>query len=113
MKVYGIKNCNSMKKAFSKLEDNNIDYEFIDYKKNVPSEDQIKDWFEKSAIDKVINKRGLSWRNVDDSEKQKIDSGDINQAISTIQNKPTLVKRPLIEHNGKVLVGLDELDKAI
>ena len=99
-----------MSKAFDKLNSKKIKYEFIDFKKETPTEEKIKEWIEKAGLDKVINKRGLSWRNIDSKQKEKIHNGDVEQAIITIKGKPTLIKRPLIEYQGDVLIGLQELE---
>ena len=106
-KIYGIKNCDTMKKAFKWLEAQGINYDFQDYKKEAPSETQAKDWVESLGWENVINKRGTTWRKLDDQTK---DSMNNELAVKTMLDNPSIIKRPLIEHNGKTLLGFKEAD---
>ena len=69
MKIYGISNCNSVKKARTWLEENGIVYEFHDFKKLGINENTIKEWLTQKPWDKLINRTGMTWRNLSDAEK--------------------------------------------
>ncbi|MBQ1836995.1 MAG: Spx/MgsR family RNA polymerase-binding regulatory protein [Neisseriaceae bacterium] len=102
--LYGIPNCGSVKKARKLLEDNNVAYTFVDFKKTPPTDQQIKNWLDKVGAEKLINKKGTKWRTLTDEEKQL-------PAATVITQYPTVIKRPLIEwENGTITVGFDEND---
>ncbi len=99
--LYGIPNCNSVKKARRLLEETNVEYSFVDFKKTPPTQEQISLWIKVLGCDILINKKGTKWRSLSDEEKQ-IDP------ILLIAQYPTLIKRPLIEWaDGTITVGLD------
>lgn len=106
-KIYGIKNCDTMKKAFKWLESKGVSYEFQDYKKDAPSEEQAKQWIEILGWENVINKRGTTWRKLDDDLK---DSMNKQKAVEVILDNPSIIKRPLLEHNGETILGFKEAD---
>ena len=96
--VYGIKNCDSMKKTFQWLEANDVAYQFVDFKKEPPSADVVEAWLE-GVGDALVNTRGLSYRKLPDVVKDQF-TGTIR--IQAIVDKPTLIKRPLMV-NGRVM----------
>lgn len=102
LKVYGLKNCDTCRKAFKWLEANAIDYIFHDVRADGPTRGQAADWIEKIGADKVINRRGTTWRKLSDAEKTI--SSD-NDAIDLVMRNPALIKRPVIEQAGTVSVG--------
>lgn len=105
MKIYGIKNCDTMKKAFRWLEQHNLDYEFIDYKKQPPNQDLSKKFIDELGWETVINRRGTTWRKLDDTTKETMNASN---AIALIQQQPSVIKRPILETNGKLIAGFDE-----
>lgn len=103
--LYGISNCGSVKKARQLLNDKNIDYTFVDFKKTPPTKEQISLWIKALGSDILINKKGTKWRSLSDEEKRQADTNP----ILLIATHPTLIKRPLIEwSDGKITVGFDE-----
>ena len=72
--VYGIKSCSTMKKAFNKLDELGVSYEFHDYKKQGIDKDTVQRWVNALGVDKVLNKRGTTWRKLDDAQKQAADA---------------------------------------
>jgi len=106
-KIYGIKNCDTMKKAFKWLDAQGISYEFQDYKKEAPSKEQASQWIELLGWENVINKRGTTWRKLDDTTKESMNN---EQAITVMLDNPSIIKRPLIEHNDQTLLGFKEAD---
>src|SRR5688500_3900421 len=107
MTVYGIKNCNTVKSALDWLKKNNIEFEFHDYKTKGVTEDKLKAWSKQVGWESLVNKRGTTWRQLDEHVQRKIK--DEASAIGLMQEKTSVIKRPLIEKNGKVLaLGFEE-----
>ena len=105
--LFGISNCNSVKKARNLLSENKVDYTFIDLKKIQLSEKQVLRWLQIVGVQNLINRNGTSWRNL--SESEKLMANSIDDAITLILHYPTLIKRPLVEWNNKdITVGFDE-----
>ncbi len=106
MKVYGIKNCDTVKKALNYLSSKGIDYEFHDYKKLGVESSKIKEWFKIMPLEKLINKKGPTYRNLSDTDKIKLEN--ITTAIPVMIENTSVIKRPLLEFKGQLLVGFDE-----
>jgi len=104
--IFGIKNCDTMQKAFKWLDAKKISYEFHDYKKSGITEAEILKWMKKLSIDEIINKRGTTWKNYSDAEKAGI--SDPKKAIELIIKNPSVVKRPLLQHGSEYLLGFQE-----
>ncbi len=102
MIVYGIKNCNTVKNALDWLKKNNIDFQFHDYKSKGIDGEILRKWCKQVGWDNLINKRGTTWRQLDEEAKSKI----VNEpkAIALMSDKTSVIKRPLIEHDGQVVV---------
>ena len=94
--IYGIKSCSTMKKAFTKLDELGISYDFHDYKKQGIDKDSVQRWVDELGIDKVLNKRGTTWRKLTDEQKQAADS-DMNKAIDLLIDNTSMIKRPIVE----------------
>ena len=106
MKVYGIKNCNTVKKALDWLGENNIEYEFHDFKKLGITEQKLKEWTSKLGWEPLINKRGTTWKQLDPGRQTAVNSEA--EAFRLMQEKPSLIKRPVIETEKGIFVGFDE-----
>ena len=107
MKIYGIKSCDTMKKAFTWLNNNNIEFIFFDYKKEILLEDNFNYWLTKLTLEKIVNKQGTTYKKLTDS--QKADILNPNTAFDIIKENTSIIKRPLIEINNKVYVGFNEI----
>ena len=94
--IYGIKSCSTMKKAFTKLDELGVSYEFHDYKKQGIDKDNVQRWVDKLGIDKVLNKRGTTWRKLDDNQKQAADAS-LDNAIDLLVENTSMIKRPIVE----------------
>lgn len=106
-KVYGIKNCDTVKKAMKWLESHNIEYEFIDLKTFKLTKAFIQKWEKSVGWETLLNRRGMMWRKVDDKTKESIDK---ESALGLMLETPTIIKRPVLEHQGKIYVSFkDEL----
>jgi Spx/MgsR family transcriptional regulator len=106
MKVYGITNCNTVKKALDWLKENHIDYEFQDFKKLGVSAEKLNQWNEKAGFEKFMNKQGLTWKQLDPQVKESIKTP--NDALQLLQQKTSMIKRPVIEDGDFLFFGFDE-----
>jgi Spx/MgsR family transcriptional regulator len=107
MTVYGIKNCNTVKSALDWLKKKKIEFDFHDYKSKGITEAKLKVWCKQVGWESLVNKRGTTWRQLDEAAQKKITSE--KAAIALMLEKTSVIKRPLIEENGKVLaLGFDE-----
>jgi Spx/MgsR family transcriptional regulator len=106
MKVYGITNCNTVKKALDWLKTNNVPYEFHDFKKLGVSAEKLNEWDEKAGYEKFMNKQGLTWKQLDPAVKESIKTK--NDALQLLQQKTSMIKRPDIEDGDLLLFGFDE-----
>ena len=102
-KIYGIKNCDTMKKATTWLTENNVDFEFHDYKKLGISEDKIQQWLTQKPWEVLINRAGTTWKKLSDDEK----ATDEISATKLMMAKPSMIKRPIIENDKIVVMGFN------
>ena len=94
--IYGIKSCSMMKKAFTKLDELGVSYDFHDYKKQGIDKESVQRWIDELGIDKVLNKRGTTWRKLTDEQKQAADA-NVNNAIDLLVENTSMIKRPIVE----------------
>lgn len=106
MKVYGITNCNTVKKALDWLKANYVAYEFQDFKKLGVSEEKLKEWDAKAGYEKFLNKQGLTWKQLDPEVKAGIKTSA--DALKLLQQKTSMIKRPVIEDGDFLFFGFDE-----
>ena len=106
MKIYGITNCNTVKKAFDWLKVNHINYEFQDFKKLGVTAEKLQEWNDKAGYERFLNKQGSTWRQLDDQTKESIKTS--KDALKLLQEKTSMIKRPVIEDNGFLFFGFDE-----
>lgn len=104
MKVYGIKNCDSVKKALKFLNANAIAYDFIDLKQMPLEIDTIKRWLERVEMKKLFNTRSTTYRNLGLKEMNLDDEAKIEWLLK----EPMLIKRPVIELKDNIVVGFDQ-----
>lgn len=106
MKVYGITNCNTVKKALDWLKDNGVEYEFHDFKKKGVSEDKLEEWDQNAGYEKFLNKQGLTWKQLPAEVKENVKTKA--DALHLLQEKTSMIKRPVIEDGGFLFFGFDE-----
>jgi arsenate reductase len=99
--VYGIKNCDTVKKACKYLSARNTYYQFIDFRKNPLSVDTIEVWIESIGWEVLVNKRSTTYRSLSEVQKNNI-------TIELLIEQPTLIKRPVLVSEGVVVVGFKE-----
>ncbi len=106
MKLYGIANCSTVKKARDWLAAHNIAVEFQDFKKLGLSCTTAQNWLQQRDWNELINRKGLTWRGL--SEEQKLLTQDNTSALALMTDKTSVIKRPLLEQDGKLLcIGFD------
>ncbi|HYD17177.1 MAG TPA: arsenate reductase [Patescibacteria group bacterium] len=102
--VYGIKNCDTMKKAFDWLDKHKVAYTFHDYKKAGAIEAVLKQAIAQHGWENVINRKGTSWRALPEKTRQSMDE---KSAIKAALANPSLVKRPLVVSKTGIFLGFD------
>jgi len=101
--IFGIKNCDTMQKAFRWLDSKQVAYTFHDIKKGTLTGEDITFWLKDLDIEEIINKKGTTWRKCSEVEKSSISNP--NKAIALILKNPSIVKRPLLQMGKKHIVG--------
>lgn len=107
LKIYGIKNCSSMKKAFDLLNELALAYEFHDYKKQAIDATQLKAWLDAKGAELILNKKGTTWRKLSEAEQAYALANEA-QLIETLIKHSSLIKRPVLATATDYLVGFDE-----
>lgn len=107
MKLFGIKNCDTVKKARRWLDQHDVSYQFHDFRVDGLDEATIQNWLKTVSWEQLINKRGTTWRQLDDPRKEQLDQ---QAAIELMLAHPTLIKRPIIEAHQSVSIGFNESD---
>lgn len=111
VKLHGISNCDTVRKTKKWLDTNKVDYKFIDFRKDGIEKSDVQRWVEQAGLDKVLNKRGTTWRKLSENQ-QNFKSEE--EAITLLHREPTLIKRPVLEFDEKIEIGFDETNyKAI
>ena len=110
--IYGIKNCDTMKRAFAWLSEHGVEYDFHDYKKAGVTAAMLKTWSNKVGWEKLLNTRGTTWRKLSEADR-----ADMNEAkaLELMHHQPSLIKRPVLTHESRLLVGFDpkEYDRTL
>ncbi|MCI0508103.1 MAG: ArsC family reductase [Gammaproteobacteria bacterium] len=107
--IYGIKNCDTVKKALRWLDEHNVAYEFHDYKKEGIDEATLKTWSKKVGWETLLNRRSATWRALPEKVKDNIDE---KSAIRLMLEQPSIIKRPVLIKGGTYLVGFDQQEYA-
>ena len=103
--LYGIKNCDTVKKARRWLEAQQIEYTFHDFRVDGLTKELLKDFLKHIGWETLLNKRGTTWRKLPENQKQGISK---QSAIVLMHENPTLIKRPVLDHKGVYLIGFSE-----
>lgn len=105
MHLYGIPNCATVKKARVWLEERGTPYTFHDFKKEAPSPVLLRSWLAELGRERLINRQGTTWRQLDEQSKAAI--VDDASAIALMQAKPSVIKRPLLVTPNALVLGFD------
>jgi arsenate reductase (glutaredoxin) len=103
--LYGIPNCDSVKKARILLDTRNIAYTFHDYKKQGVPANELRDWVTAKGWDVVLNRKGTKWRALDEAMKASVI--DDESAIAVMLEHPSTIKRPVAVSGKTIIVGVD------
>jgi arsenate reductase (glutaredoxin) len=100
--LYGIKNCDTMKKARTWLDDHGIAYAFHDYKAKGIDRDSLQAWCSKAGWETVLNRAGTTFKKLSDEDRADLTE---DKAIALMLAQPSMIKRPVLDQDGQVLVG--------
>lgn len=106
MKLFGISNCDTVKKARAWLAARDLAAEFHDFKKHGVSEAMLRGWLEQTGRDQLLNRRGTTWRQLPEEARNEI--VDDATAVALMLAKPSVIKRPVLEKDGRIHLGFDE-----
>ena len=102
--VYGIANCDTVKKARAWFDAHGVSYAFHDYKKAGIDEARLRRWSAEAGWERLLNRSGTTFRKLADVDKADLDE---DKAIALMLTQPSMIKRPVVESNGPLLVGFD------
>lgn len=102
--LYGIKNCDTCRKALKWMKEREIEHEFHDFRADGLDADTLSGWIDLLGWETLLNRRGTTWRNLPEAERDTIDE---QKAHALILENPTLIKRPVIDRNGALSVGFN------
>ncbi|WP_323816090.1 ArsC family reductase [Cellvibrio sp. NN19] len=104
--LYGIKNCDTVKKARTWLDKNQIAYQFYDFRADGITEAQVANWISDLGLETLVNKRSTTWKELDEATKNNFDQ----IAVQVISKNPTLIKRPLLDTGKQKYVGFKDTE---
>lgn len=104
--LFGITNCDSVKKARRWLDEKSIAYHFHNFKTDGVPEDLLRQWIEQHGIEQVVNRRGTTWRKLQQEQKSEIESAGAN-ARALIRENPSMIKRPILAINTATQLGFN------
>ena len=102
--LYGIKNCDSVKKARAWLTEHNVQFKFHDFRSDGLTDSIIDNWLKRTEWELLLNRRGITWRHLDASVKEAINPANI---IDVLLEYPTLIKRPVLNYEEIVTIGFN------
>lgn len=105
--LYGISNCDTVRKARKWCEAEGIKAAYHDFRKDGLSKDHVEKWMAAIGADKLVNKRGTTWRGLSDAEKASTGAALVDLLVAN----PAIIKRPVIEHGGTITVGFTKTEQ--
>jgi arsenate reductase (glutaredoxin) len=102
--IYGISNCDTMKKAFAWLDAKKIAYDFHDYKKDGVPPGKLKEWAGRAGWEKLANTRGPTWRKIPEAQRDNLAEARV---LALLAQNSSAIKRPIVEAGSKLLIGFD------
>jgi arsenate reductase len=107
--VYGIKNCDTCRKALKWLEAEGVEHRFHDFRKDGLEVTAVSRWVKSAGWEKLLNRRGTTWRNLSEGDKEEVDEA---KAKALMADNPTLIKRPVFEFGTEIVIGFGATEKA-
>ena len=104
IKIYGLKNCDTCRKVLKKFDADNVSYTFVDFKKEGVDADTVSRWLKMADLDIFINRRGTTWRALDDGTKTAIEGGDVDAILA----HTSIIKRPVFDLDNNIINGFSE-----
>lgn len=104
IRIYGIRNCDTMKKAFAWLEAKGVTYEFHDYKKGGVPPGKLKAWAKSLGWEALANTRGPTWRKIPEPRRANLTEAAM---LALLEENTSAIRRPIVEAGAKLLVGFD------
>lgn len=102
--IFGIRNCDTMKKALRWLDEQGVAYAFVDYKKAGVVATHLPDWMQRADWKVLLNTRGLMWKKLTDEERADVDA---TKAAHLMQTYPAMIRRPVLDTGDALAVGFD------
>jgi arsenate reductase len=103
--IYGIKNCDTMKKARAWLDGHGVPYDFHDYKAAGIAKDKLKQWSDEVGWETLLNRAGTTFKKLPDADREGLNE---RKALALMAAQPSMIKRPVLDLGGKLLVGFKE-----
>ncbi|MDR9435266.1 MAG: ArsC family reductase [Thiohalophilus sp.] len=103
--LYGIKNCDTVKKARRWLEEHELDYTFHDFRQDGLDCDQLSDWAGQLGWEALLNRRSTTWRQLDENQRANLDQ---QAAVSLMAAHPTLIRRPVLDTGQQLVIGFSK-----
>ena len=107
--LFGIPNCDTVRKARKWLDDQGLAHEFVDLRADTPSARRIREWLLAVGSERLVNRRSTTFKQLSEGDKAALEGGD---TVSVLRAQPTLIKRPILEWNNAVSVGFKAEDYA-
>jgi arsenate reductase len=108
-RIYGIRNCDAMKKAFAWLDANKVAYDFHDYKKEGVPPAKLKEWAARAGWEKLANTRGPTWRKIPESQRENPTEVRV---LALLAQNSSAIRRPIVEAGSALLIGFDPAEYA-
>ena len=108
--VYGLKNCDTCRKAMKWLKAESVEHTFHDVRKDGMDRGLVAKWVKAVGWEALLNRRGTTWRSLTDAEKKDVDEAKV---MDLMTEYPALIKRPVFDHGGSISVGFKESDKPV
>jgi Spx/MgsR family transcriptional regulator len=105
--IYGIPNCDTVKKARKWLDSQGVAYDFHDYKKEGADPVKLTEWVAQAGWEKVLNRAGTTYRKLPEDDKADLDA---DKAVKVMEANPSCIKRPVVEYPGGLLVGFKDAE---
>jgi arsenate reductase len=106
VRLYGLANCDTVRKARRWLSDHQVEVSFVDFKKQPPDRELISQWLKHLPYDSLLNTRGTTWRKLDESVRKSI--VDQASAVELMLTQPSVIKRPVLEWSDQLAVGFSD-----